>query len=874
MLVEAFVGWLVQEIGSAGVRAGRRALFGTDDERLLRRALASAVETVARGASDDARESLESALRERFAAPPATTELDPALDLGAGLRQAFLAQLAPLADPEVTGTGASFLDEIGVPAGPLAAEIADAFFANLRRLAAGSDAATLAMLHELEDVRSGLRTIHRSLQPVPATAIDSLPRDTTDFTDREDALTPILECTGPAGGVLPVITVSGMAGVGKTALAVHAAHRVAADYPDLRLYLNLHAHTTDRAPVPAEAALEALLRTLGLPPQQIPDTLDERAALWRSRLNGKRALVLFDNVASPSQVRPLLPGSAECLVIVTSRRRLVELEGSQPVSLDVLPADKAVQLFRSIMGAARPGDRPGDLDRAVAMCGRLPLAIRVVAARLRRHPSWSVRDLLTELTATRDRLARIGEGEPDVLATFELSYRALPADQQRMFRRVGLHPGQDLGVHAAAALDSTDVATARRVLDELHNQHLVDERGYARYVQHDLLHEYARKLADEEDAPADRDAALDRLIGYYTTVAVRADRLINLLGHRDRGDPHGPEPDTPPITSHAEAIAWAETERPNLHACLEIALDTGRREQAVRLACAMAYFLRLSGYRTEANEMYGRIAGVCDAIGDRESAAYMRFLRGDILRLAGHRDQALDWYGRALTAYQETGNRHQEARTFHSIGDLERSAGRFADAVARYESALTAYREEGNAHAEARAWHSIADTYRMAGRLDEALIAYERLLDAYDELGDDPVGRARVRYGMADVYRAAGRYDEALTVCRTVLDEFRELGDLEAVADVLCCLGGAHLGRGDDVDARRSLDEALATYRRLNHRSGEARARRGLADADRRAGRRDEALDQLHRALALLGALDAPEAAEVREEIARLSDRA
>lgn len=871
MLVEAFVGWLVQEIGSAGVRAGRRALFGTADERLLRRALASAVASVARGASDDARESLESALRERFAAPPAATALDPGLDLGEGLRQAFLTQLAPLADPEVTGTGMSFLDEIGVSAEPLAAEIADAFFAKLRRLAAGSDAATLAMLHELEDVRSGLRTIHRSLQPVPTTAVDSLPRDTTDFTDREDALTPIVERTGP---VLPVFTVSGMAGVGKTALAVHAAHRVAADYPDLRLYLNLHAHTMDRAPVPAEAALETLLRTLGLPPQQIPDTLDERAALWRAKLNGKRALVVFDNAASPSQVRPLLPGSADCLVIVTSRRRMVELEGSQPVSLDVLPVDKAVPLFRSIMGAARPGDRPADLERAVAMCGRLPLAIRVVAARLRRHPSWSVRDLLAELTATRDHLARIGEGEPDVLAAFELSYRALPADQRRMFRRVGLHPGQDLGAHAAAALDGTDVATARRVLDGLHDQHLLDERGYARYVQHDLLHEYARKLADEEDDPADRDAALDRLIGYYTTVAVRVDRLINLLGHRDAGDPDGPEPDIPPIGSHAEAIAWAETERPNLHACLEIALDSGRRAQAVRLACAMAYFLRFKGYRTEANEMYGRIAGVCDAIGDRAGAAYMRFLRGDILRLAGRRDEALDWYGRALTAYREIGDRYQEARTLHSIGDLERSAGRFADALNRYESALAAYREQGNAHAEVRARHSIADTYRMAGRLDEALIAYERLLGAYDELGDNPVGRARVRYGMADVHRAAGRYDESLIMCRPMLDEFRELGDLEAVADVLCCLGGAHLGRGDDEDARRSLDEALATYRRLNHRSGEARARRGLADADRRAGRRDAAIDQLRRALALLEALDAAEAAEVREEITRLSEGA
>lgn len=873
MLVGAFVGWLVEEICGAGVEAGARTLGLSSDERTLRKALETATNLVTQSVPESAREPLAAALRERLNAPPAVASLELGADLREGLREAFRIQLAPLSDPEITGVGRSFLDEIGIKELRLADKVAEGFFESIRLLAAESGVSTFALLLEMEKFRSETRRYHRPPGSVPAAAVDGLPRDTPDFTDREDAVRLLVMRDIPRpDGATPVLTINGMAGVGKTALAVRMAHHVAVDYPDYRIFLNLHAHSMDRAPVTVESALESLLHAVGLTPAQIPGTIDDRLAVWRSALGRKRALILLDNAATAAQVRPLLPASADSLVIITSRRSLTELEGTAEVCLEVLSPADAVTLFTRITGVERIREDTRTAERIVAFCGYLPLAIRVVAARFRRHSSWSLGDLLDELEASRDRLKRIDEGGTSVMPAFELSYRALAPDQQRMFRLLAIHPEHEFSAYAAAALNGSELASAKRILEELHSQHLVSEPRHQRYVLHDLVHAYARHLTQEEDTEAERDAALDRLIDYYICAAERADRLINLLGHRAGEDTEarpGSPLDIPPIGSHPDAIRWAERERPNLHACLHLALDTGRLSRATRLARAIAYFLRLRGYWDETLDMCGRLAGVCDSIGDRRSAAYMRFIRGDIYRLTSQSAAALDSYREALDAFRETGDRHQEARVLHSIGDIERSARRYGDALKTYEAALSVYRELGHSHAEARALHSIADTYRNAGRYDEAFAEYEPLLDRYQELAD-PIGRARVQFGIADIYRSTGRFGKAVAESGATVDAFRTLGDRLGEADALRCLGEAHLGAGDAARADGCLSEAAAAYRELGDRHGEAQTSRALARLAQAGGDDSQALGHLQKALTLLQSLGSPDVADVRDEIARV----
>jgi tetratricopeptide (TPR) repeat protein len=870
VLVETFVGWLLEEVAGLGVRSGLRALRGSPNERSLRRVLDLAVRSASEQVPEPSRRQLMGALAERFSAPPTVEELDRNVDLREGIRRAFHAQLAPLADPTLTGTGRSFLQEIGLDGARLAVQMTDAFVDSLRRLAAAGDPASFALLLGLEEVQSEVHSLRRSLALVPAAALNSLPRDTMDFTDREEALSSILDHqVSRSDGCTPVIAIDGMPGVGKTVLAVRAAHRFATDYPDARLFLDLHAYSADRAPVTPEAALETLLRALGLASEQIPDTLDERASLWRSELTQKRALVVFDDAIGPGQVRPLLPASSRCLVVVTSRRRLSGLEGTETVSLNVLPADDGVRLFRRVVGYERTRDQVDEVRQTVALCGHLPLAIRIVAARLHQHVSWRVSDLLTELIATHDRLSEIHEGDVDVLAAFELSYHGLPPDQRQMFRLLGLHPGQDFSLYAAAALAGTDLRTARGLVEGLLYQHLVEEPHHGRFELHDLLHEYARRLTQEEDTPSDRNVALDRLLDFYITMATRVDHLINLLGRRDGGDVEWPPAATPNIASHPEAITWAEMERQNLLACLQIALDSGRRKRAVSLARGMAYFLRLKGYWSEALNLYGRIESLCSDIGDIQGAADMRFLAGDIYRLTRRHVEALQNYETALANYRQIGDRHQEARTLHSIGDIERTGGRFADALHTYEGAQTVYRELGNQQAEARALHSIADAYRLSGQLDEALAHYSRLVEPYETLKDH-VGQARVRFGIGEIYRLTSRYEEAVAESMAALDSFKELGDRLGEADALNSLGGTHLESLDYASASRCFDEARTMYEELQDRQGEARALRGRAELALRAGHENEAVAHLRRALTHLDLLDLPEAEEVRAEIARI----
>ncbi len=378
-----------------------------------------------------------------------------------------------------------------------------------------------------------------------AAASKTLPADIAAFTGRQAELAQLLgRISGLAsdGGVVGIWAIDGMAGVGKTTFAVHAAHWLAPAFPDGQFFLPLHAHTTGQRPVDPADALASLLLTAGLAPQQIPPGVAARAARWQGQVAGKKVLLLLDDAAGHEQVRPLLPGTAGTLVLVTSRRRLTALQGAAVVSLDTLPPGEAAALLARLAG--RPGPRTGDaaVDEITRLCGYLPLAIGMLASQLRHHPAWTAAALAAELASARDRLALMRAENLSVAAAFGLSYADLTEGQQRLFRRLGLHPGPSIDADAAAALDGTTLDTARRHLDELYDQHLLTEPAHGRYQLHDLLREHARTLA-AADKRSESDDAVGRLLDYYLHTALAADRqLASWASAARRPDTRQPKP--------------------------------------------------------------------------------------------------------------------------------------------------------------------------------------------------------------------------------------------------------------------------------------------------------------------------------------------
>jgi transcriptional regulator with XRE-family HTH domain len=358
-----------------------------------------------------------------------------------------------------------------------------------------------------------------------------LPGPSPLFTGREAELADLDRISDPDR--LVIVTIAGMAGVGKTALAVQAAHRVAPRYPDEHIHLDLHGYAQEERPLEPGEALDRVLRSLGVPAERIPPDPEDRAALYRSRLAGRRALILLDNAASEEQVIPLLPGTPGCLVLVTSRRLLTGLDHSHAQSLDVLPLADGVTLFRRAAGDDRLREEaPGRPAELVELCGRLPLAVRVAAARLRSRPSWTVTHLIERLRVRRHVLAELEAGDRSVTAALDLSYQQLPADQQRAYRLLGLHPGAHLTVPAAAALLGTDRLTAERLIDGLLDSHLLQEPALGRHRFHDLVRSHSRARAElDEPEPARRDA-LTRLFDHYRHSREHRGRRGRCGGHR------------------------------------------------------------------------------------------------------------------------------------------------------------------------------------------------------------------------------------------------------------------------------------------------------------------------------------------------------
>jgi tetratricopeptide (TPR) repeat protein len=733
-----------------------------------------------------------------------------------------------------------------------------------------------------------------------------LPRDVPDFVGREPELAVLLAAVHRT----TVAAVDGMAGVGKTTLAVHAAHLLAPRYRDGQLYLDLHAHSADYPAVEPAAALETLLRLVGVT-GTLPEDLAGRAALWRSTVAGRRLLVVLDNASDSDQVAPLLPDLAGCFALVTSRQRLAGVHGALTVTVDVMPPDDAAALFARSVGDERPTIDPAGAAETVSLCGNLPVAIRIAGARLRHRPTWTVEHLVRRLRDEHRRLAELQAEDRSVSAAFALSYRQLRPDLQRLFRLLGLVPGADLDVPTAAALAGLDPVPAACLLEELLDRHLLVQQVPGRYTFHDLMRQHAREAALTGEPEPDRRAAMTRLFDHYQHTACAA--ALVLAPHRQRpGDPVGDSPrgtQPAPATPDA-ALDWLEEERETLLAAVRHAERRGWPGHSWRIACCLAQLCYVRSHRD--TWVPSLEIGLRAALrsGDTLGEATVLTALGVAYEHTGNTDAAVDCQRRAVVLYQELGDRAGEATAIKRLGNAHLQLGHIGQALGLYQRAHTFFRNLGDTHGVASSLNNMGVAHQAFGRLSEALEHYQGALVVYQEHGDVH-DQGLLMSNIGTIQTLLGRFDEALASHLEALAMARRMGDLWREGTALTCIGTVHrhLGRYEDAvaDHLRALEllrevahpgaqsevandlaetyraagrpamafhhhgEAVRLARQGGERRQEARALDGLAQVHAASGEPDAAADHWRQALAIYAELDLPEAAAVRARLGTAS---
>jgi DNA-binding SARP family transcriptional activator len=665
-------------------------------------------------------------------------------------------------------------------------------------------------------------------------------------TESDRVTAAVRSAQDESAGTVAIWAVDGMAGVGKTALALQIAHRLAESFPDGQMFLDLHGYTRDTTRREAGDALAALLQALEVPPQRIPVDSSARAALYRQQLAGTRTLVVLDNAADEAQVRPLLPGTGGCLVLITSRKHLRALDEAQTVSLDVLPTAEAVALFRQIAGPDRGAD-PALTEQVATLCAGLPVALRIAAALLRHRSSWSLEYLVGRLRSARPGLAPFADAERELTAIFDLSLAALPEEHGVLYRCLALIPGPDTDAYAAAALLGTDPPRAERLLEDLLDHNLLIQQLPGRYRWHDLIRAHAVALAQDEPA-ADRDAALDRLLDYYQHSAGRADVAIARF---PRAAPGGAAPDhAPALAEPEEAKTWLRAERANLLAALHYAATHAQHQRSVALTSGLATTLLIDGPWAQAITLHAAAAAAAQQTGDRHGEAAALIEVGRVAGLTG------DWAAdarkqeRARDLYRDLGDQLGLASALTQLGTARRMLGDGAEAERNLENARDLYRDLGDQLGQASALTQLGDARRALGNFPGALRDLETALELWRGLGNRPgQGDTLDRLGM--VRLTTGDVAGALADLASALELWCDLGERAGQANTLTRLGDLHVSTGDFPNALRDLASALELYRDLGERSGQAIALTLLGGARRSTGDLTGALRDLRTALDL-----------------------
>jgi len=682
-----------------------------------------------------------------------------------------------------------------------------------------------------------------------AAATRTLPRDIGSFTGRDPEFRQLADVAAGSGGVVGVHAIGGMAGVGKTAFAVHAAHQLCAQFPDGQVFLPLHGHTPGQRPVDPADALASLLLTAGVAAGQIPPGVEARTALWRHWLAGKRLLLVLDDAASSEQIQPLLPGTAGSLVLVTSRRHLTALDDAYTISLDILSPGEAGALL--IRLAARPGLEPGApvVEELTRLCGYLPLAVGMLARQLHHHPGWTPADLAADLAAARDRLEFMRAENLSVAAAFDLSYQDLTGAQQRLFRRLGLHPGTDIDAYAAAALDGIDLGTARRHLAALYDQYLLAEPAHGRYRFHDLIREHARTIA-AADPPADQEAASDRLLNYYLHTARAADRhLVRRMPPPVPDSPVTQPADTPALLTRHDAVTWMDADRLNLHAAASHAATRNRPGHAVGIPAAVHEFLRSYGHWDQAIALHHVALEAARRVGDQLAEAGVLTDLGRTQRFTGDYRAAGASLQKALDLFRGLDDQLGEAGALNRLGVVQRDTGDYPAATASLTRALYLYRELGNLFGQSSALTDLGLLQRDTGDYPAAIANLTRAAEMYCSLGNR-LGQANARAALGGVQQVTGDYSAAAENFTRALELYRSLGSPLAEAQALRLQGTVQHINGDPA-AAGSLTRALELYRDFSDSLGRANALNRLGLVQRDSGQYPAAADSFTRALQL-----------------------
>jgi DNA-binding SARP family transcriptional activator/Tfp pilus assembly protein PilF len=665
-----------------------------------------------------------------------------------------------------------------------------------------------------------------------------LPHQIPDFTGRHAELDRLdAMVTGPhenIGTSVVITSIAGTAGVGKTALAVHWAHRISDKFPDGQLYVNLRGFDpTGSAMKPAEA-IRGFLDAFGVTPQQLPTSLEAQAALYRSLLAGRRVLILLDNAADEDQVRPLLPGSPGCLVIVTSRselRGLIVTEGAQPLLVDLMSVPEARQLLSRRIGESRVGAETQAVDSIIALCERLPLALMLVAARAATHPGFRLSALAAELSEAGGSLDAFDSEDQatNVRAVFSWSYQRLSVSSQSLFRLLGLHFGPDVSMPAVVSLAGMPREQVRHALAELTRAHLVSERIPGRFAFHDLLRAYATEVAYAHDPDDYRYAARHRVLDHYLHSAYRADEMLNR--HRDRpftpaAASVGVTPESP--ADQKQALAWFKSEHAVLLAVLRHV--TGFDTHVWQLAWALASFFEYQGHWRDWRDSQTMALDASLRLSDKQAQALSHCLLGSAFVQLSNYDHARAHLQHALGMYGELGDNAGQAYAHHSLARMLERQGLYSEALPHVQEALTLFKAAGNDIGRARALNAVGWFHAQLGDYTQALDCCQQALDLQREI-DDRFGQAETYDSLGYVHGHLGHQQEATACYHQALNLYDELGDRYNEADTLVALGDAHQGFGNSESARFAWQRALTILEQLDHpRADSVRARMRKSD--------------------------------------------
>jgi DNA-binding SARP family transcriptional activator/tetratricopeptide (TPR) repeat protein len=711
---------------------------------------------------------------------------------------------------------------------------------------------------------------------------DTLPPETAQFVGRDTELGELTRSPG-------IAIIEGMPGAGKTALAVRAARQVSGQYPEGMLYLHLRSHDPGSPALGPAEALHRLLQMLSVPAAQIPDTIGDRAALWQAQLSRRRAVVILDDAAGHDQIRPLLPVTSRCLILVTTRRKLPDYPGSRALTLDVLSVDEAATLFRQIAGEDRTGDA-GQVAAAVGLCGRLPLAIQLTASRVAQDGALGLDGLIEELSQFSARLGGTGAVSPEVMAAFDLSYGALEPDHQRFFRRLGVSPCASFGLPAAAALDGCTLAEAEKALVTLVECHLLAREPGGQFRFHDLIRDYAAVRAARDDPESEQRQALGRLLDYYLHTADQADRVLHPFRRRTPPQVARVPAAIPALGTQEDAAGWLASEWRNI---LQAARHAGKREwkrKCADLIHVLAEFVEVTAYWDEAIAAHAVALQAGRDLADPARIARASLALSAVLQQKGRHETALARAEEAAAIYRQLGDRGGEAEALDQIGLANQRTARSREALAYFREAwllyhavedsrgvaaalshsgiacwhlgrypeahdhmcqaLSLYREVGDRRGEAKALNNLGRIHLYNGHHRDALDAYEESLQIFGEIGGEQ-NEAILYHNIGNVHHYKGSHTEALTAFRRALTIYRNIGDLPDEADVLNDIGAIYQSAACYDEALIHHEKARLIAQEIGNLSQQLITLRRIADIHRGSARYEDALDHYRTALRL-----------------------